>query len=470
MEAAGPDGAEISLKATVVPGETSSPAATESLRTRLLRGSTWMFVAFGMGNVVRLVSSLLLTRLLAPDLYGVMQVPYLVASGLQMFSDIGSGPAIIRDARGDDPVFLNTAWTLQVIRGFVLCLIGCTLAWPISHLGKTPEHLWILPIVMLQAVLQGFNSTKLFTAQRYLRLGPVVKIDLAGHILQVLAMYAVARVSPTVWALIPGVLVLPAWRMVMSHIALPGEPNRFCWDRSAIDRLFHFGKWIFLSSALYFMAREGDRMMMAGLVDEATLGIFGGVALMLVESGFQLIAQLSHSVMYPAFSEVNRDSPERLSDVFYRVRGKLNLVFMPILGAAIGGGGVAVYILYDARYHMAGWMVQMLCVRAAMRTALDPCEQCIVAIGRTRAVFWSHVVRAAWMFIGLPIGWRVGGLPGLMTIAVLCELGVGAVFWTVLGKANILRVVAEGRAALLLTAGFVVGLGVDHIWTVYGWR
>jgi hypothetical protein len=45
-----------------------------------------------------------------------------------MFSDFGLNASVIRSARGDDPVFLQTAWTVQILRGVMLWLISVMLA------------------------------------------------------------------------------------------------------------------------------------------------------------------------------------------------------------------------------------------------------------------------------------------------------------------------------------------------------
>ena len=47
-------------------------------------------------------------------------------------------PAIIQSPRGDDERFLNTAWTLSVVRGCALWLLTCALAWPIAWYYHEP--------------------------------------------------------------------------------------------------------------------------------------------------------------------------------------------------------------------------------------------------------------------------------------------------------------------------------------------
>src|SRR5205085_6387616 len=82
-----------------------------SLRQRTLRGSVWTSSEYVANVVLRLGSNLVLARLLVPQMFGIMRIVNIFAQGLQMFSDVGIGPVIIQNPRGDEPAFLNTAWT-----------------------------------------------------------------------------------------------------------------------------------------------------------------------------------------------------------------------------------------------------------------------------------------------------------------------------------------------------------------------
>ena len=48
--------------------------AKRSLKSRTLRAGSWTVVAHLAGQVLRLVSSLVMTRLLAPEMFGVMAI------------------------------------------------------------------------------------------------------------------------------------------------------------------------------------------------------------------------------------------------------------------------------------------------------------------------------------------------------------------------------------------------------------
>src|ERR1700729_1195426 len=99
-----------------LPNELLTPAVAvstpqKSLKSRAIRASAWTMVGYFGGQVIRLGSNVILTRMLFPGAYGEIVLVGIFFQGLQMFSDVGIGPSIIRSNRGDDPLFLNTAWT-----------------------------------------------------------------------------------------------------------------------------------------------------------------------------------------------------------------------------------------------------------------------------------------------------------------------------------------------------------------------
>ena len=89
-----------------------------------MRGSFLTVLNFGGHNILRLGSNLILTRILFPEAFGLMALVQVVLAGTEMFSDFGIRGSIVQSSRGDDPVFLNTAWTVQIGRGVLLGLGG----------------------------------------------------------------------------------------------------------------------------------------------------------------------------------------------------------------------------------------------------------------------------------------------------------------------------------------------------------
>ena len=141
-----------------------------SLKSRVYQGSLWTLIGYGSSQVLRLGGNLLLTRLLTPEAFGLMALVQTFLSGLQMFSDFGIFPNIVQSPRGEDPKFLNTAWTIQAIRGVILMIGAFLIAVPAAQIYREPLLMQLLPISGLTALIGGLASTKLATANRRLAL------------------------------------------------------------------------------------------------------------------------------------------------------------------------------------------------------------------------------------------------------------------------------------------------------------
>jgi O-antigen/teichoic acid export membrane protein len=111
-----------------------------SIKKLAIRGAVWTIASYGTSQILRFGSNLILTRLFIPDVFGLMALVYVFISGLHLFSDIGIGTSIIQNKRGDDPVFLNTAWTMQVIRGVGLWICSFLIAWPVAAFYAKPNQ------------------------------------------------------------------------------------------------------------------------------------------------------------------------------------------------------------------------------------------------------------------------------------------------------------------------------------------
>ncbi|MGI9315844.1 MAG: oligosaccharide flippase family protein, partial [bacterium] len=106
-----------------------NPAKTSvSLRSRIFGASSWVISGHLVGQLLRLGGNLIMTRLLVPEMFAVMAVASIFLLGLNLFSDIGLRQNIVQSERGTDPVFLNTVWVVQILRGVILWLVALGLA------------------------------------------------------------------------------------------------------------------------------------------------------------------------------------------------------------------------------------------------------------------------------------------------------------------------------------------------------
>jgi O-antigen/teichoic acid export membrane protein len=442
---------------TVTVGAVWDATRRDSLRGRILRGSAVTLAGFGGAQFLRLVSSVVLTRLLTRADYGLYRLANVFLEGLAYFTAVGSGPAVIQNERGDEPAFLNTAWTLQSLRGVGLWLAACALAAPYAWFYRQPI-LWILiPVVGLTVLIDSFDSVAVHWCNRHMKLDRVTAIEFLRQLTALIVTISWAYTMPSVWAFPAGAICGCVIVLLLTHSVLPGPPSRFGWEPEAARSLFHFGKWIFASSALEFVARQLDILLLGYCVDIGQLGTYG-LAVNLAEPLATLNMRLSRQVLFPTFSLAFRESVTKLRQVFYRTRWWMELLHLPALGVAMTAGSAVVRILLDPRFAEAGWIFQILCIRTAMKCLFHPLSVCCIAINATHSLSVSQVVRMVWVVMTVPLGWHFWGLPGVVWAVAVSELpGLFALYWT-LWRAGVVRIVRELLPPAMVALGCLVGL------------
>lgn len=393
-----------------------------TLKARAVAGAFWTLGSYGLSQVFRLGSNIILARLLAPEDFGLMALVAVVLQGLGMFSDLGLAPAIIQNKRGDEPVYYNTAWTLQVFRGILLWLGACILAWPASRFYDLPILLYMMPVAGLSALCAGFNSTSLYTMNRHLHMKQLALIDLFSQVLSIVVMIVAASIWPSVWALVAGWIAGSVTKMAMSHILDRRIRNRFTLEREAFFDLFHFGKWIFASTLVTFLALHSDRLVLGKILSSTEFGLYN-IALILTFLSLHVANRIMSRVLFPMLSR-HQKNLDRMMSMFIKSRR------LVLLSGIATCGGIAIAapgffkLLYDERYVEAGSIAQWLVIYIWCSLLVSGMSQVQLAMGNSKIMFYSNLIRITGIFLALA-GYHFGEIPGFilgMSAGVLLAL------------------------------------------------
>ncbi len=384
-----------------------------SLMRRAMRSSAITVMGFGAGQVIRLASNLILTRLLFPEAFGMMAMVSVFLMGLAMFSDVGVGPAIMSSKRGDEADFLNTAWTIQIIRGLSLWVVACALTYPISRYYGEPDLIYYLPVAALTLLINGFNPTRLETANRHMQAGRVTLIEVATQVVGIVTAVWFAWWLQSVWALVISGIVAALAHLAMLNFGLPGAANRIRWERPAAQELIHFGKWIFLSTVCGFAIGQADKVIIGGYLTLADFGLYN-IAFFLASFPFMLGGMVMRRLLIPIY----RESPPLASAANFARLRKMRVAAtgaLTVLTLLLAFGGVwLVQVMYDVRYQNAGGIVVLIAALQMPALIIMTCDQAALAMGDSRRFFVLTLVRAVLVVAGMLIGLEYAGLIGAL--------------------------------------------------------
>ncbi len=439
---------------------TSRDGEKRSLKLRALVGTAWTFGDYFVGRGLALACNVILARFIAPEAFGLMTTVSVFLMGLQMFSDIGIGPNVIFSKRGNDPEFLNTAWTIQVVRGTALFLMSCLIAWPVATYYASPSLLYLLPICGFTSVIQGFTSTSLITLNRKMKLAAFTILDTIGQVMQVLAMVACALwISRDVWALVIGTYVSSLFRVGYSHMLEREHRNRFAWNREDAQAMFRFGRWIFCSTVLTFFASQLDRLMFAKRLGMATAGIYGNAVQFAVVPQ-QLIKKVGSVVLFPVLAEVVRERPHELPEQFARARRPLIAVSLLGIVTLILIARPLINLLYENQFRQAGPMLQILCIGVMGGLLNSTYGSALLALGKTFIIMLLLAVQIVILIVATSIGFRTHGEIGFIWGVALVEWLNYPLTAFMLHRFGLFQPKLDGAAILVSAAAIVLAFFV----------
>jgi O-antigen/teichoic acid export membrane protein len=319
---------------------------------------------------------------------------------------------------------------MQVVRGVLLWIVALLLTIPLAHVYSNMQGLvWIFPAVAATVLIAGFNSTALYTLNRNLMLGKLTALSIFAQVSGVVTMVGLAwhftrtpgleQHAP--WALIAGSLVAQLIQTCASHFLDPKVRNRFAWDRTSAHAIFHFAKWVFVSTVLTYVILRLDHFLLARFLTQAQFGVYS-IAQNFSTIMPQLVVSLGTAVMFPLLARVARDEPSRIRAQVQKARSLVLIPAACFSALLIVLGPDLIHILYKPAYHDAGWKLQILASASFAMIIATSYGAALMALGRSDQIVWLLVSMLGFLLTGVLTGQYFFGTVGFM-------IGLAAAEW-----------------------------------------
>ena len=427
---------------------------------RLISGGTASIAAgIAVSNVLRIVSSIVLTRLLDPSAYGVVGFIVSVSYVLAMMSDVGLQPFIIRHKDGGDPRFLDQIWTIRLIRAIALTAAMVLLAKPASALVGKPELANVVAVWSLSFLLDGLGSLAFATGVRNQTLWRVSVLELSTSVISVVSSIVAAILLRNYWAMVIGMIAGQAGHALLSYLIFAQSRRRWAFDPARSRELWQFSRYIALSSMLSVVILQFDKLVLVRLMPLAAYGHYA-VASTLAVAPEALANPYGQRILYPLYARVARENRPALKQVFYDARRRVSLLYALAVGGMIGAAPLIIAILYDPRYAPVVPFLQLLTFRSFLRLPVLAANEVLVAIGRTKAVPATNLFRIFWLVIAGAVALWTGEVMVIVIIVALVEVPALLWYWYILAQEKLLSLREESYPFLAGIAGLAAGYAI----------
>jgi O-antigen/teichoic acid export membrane protein len=299
-----------------------------TLSQRTVRGGFWVFLLRIIQQIFSLARLVILARILVPHDFGLMGIALLTMSTLETFSQTGFQQALIQK-KADIRPYLDSAWTVLILRGIVLFGILYFAAPFVGSFFDAPEAKPIIQVIGLSVLFQAFTNIGVIYFQKELEFNKEFIYQFAGTLADFIVAVSAVLILKNVWALVFGLLAGNAVRCFVSYLIHPYRP-RLSRDLKKSKELFGFGKWVLGSSILIFLIAQGDDIFVGKLLGATALGFYQ-MAYRISNMPATEITHMISRVTFPAYSKLQDDMP-RLREAYLKVLQLTAFLSFPIAG------------------------------------------------------------------------------------------------------------------------------------------
>ncbi|KNH03424.1 Polysaccharide biosynthesis protein [Qipengyuania citrea LAMA 915] len=357
-------------------------------------------ILFGQGStqVLSFLRNLLIARLVSIEDFGVAATFALTISILQVISDLSWDKMLVQSPNGDDPEMQSTIQLMVVTRGALMALTIFLLADEFATFFGAPEAAWAYQIIALTPLIRGFDHLDFKRAHRRLDFSLEAQINIVSQ-LGGLAGAAVGIVLFVDYrAMLTSILAQALVYTFVSH-ARASRPYRVTFSKPTFVAGFSFGWPLALNSVIFFLATQGDRLVVGGWLGTESLALYTSIILIqgaVLTLLMSVLGNIGLSTLSHA-KNTNGEFSETCSRLCVYFNTVTVVIFIPLIFVCY----YVVIFAFGERYQSSFEVCAVLVVGAGINLLRAFPITVQLALGRTKQILLSNVVRTSGFFAAL---------------------------------------------------------------------
>jgi O-antigen/teichoic acid export membrane protein len=238
--------------------------------TKFLSGSAWMLGMRWSMRLIGLATTIILARLLDPLDFGIIAMAMIITGLLQIVTWTGVDLALIKDQKSSDAHY-NTAWTIQIIQGFLLAAL-LLIAAPFSEqYFNEPRVVAVIQALALNAIIQGFGNIGVVEFRKRLDFATEFRFGFYKKFATFLVTVPAAVIIGNYWAIVISMIFSALLGVLLSYMMHPYRP-RFSMSKGR--EIWSFSQWLLVSRLGIFLNRKLDALIIGNVMGTQAIGIY----------------------------------------------------------------------------------------------------------------------------------------------------------------------------------------------------
>lgn len=396
----------------------------KNLPQKMVHGGFWISFIKIIRKVLSLIRLIIIGRILAPSDFGLMGIALLTMSALETFSTFGFRQALIQKKENTDN-YLDTAWTVLIIRGFIVFIIVYLVAPYVAFFFHTPEVKPIIQVLGLVTFFQAFSNIGVIFFHKELEFDKVFIYRFVGISTNFIVAVSAALILRSVWALVLGLLAEKVVSIIVSYLIHPYRPH-LSKDIEKAKELFGFGRWILGSSILAFVGEHIDDILVGRVISAMALGFYQ-MAYRISNMLETEITQVISSVAFPAYAKI-QDQRTRLQKAYFRIMRLTIVISLPITAGMVLLAPEFTRIFLSEKWMPMVSVMQLLAVAGLIKSIVSTGSPLFIGSGFPKYEFFMQLIRGSMIIIAIYPFIIFMGIKGAALAVILSITGM-LVIW-----------------------------------------
>ena len=435
----------------------------KDLKQRTIRGGLARLCAQGANFIIRLLSLMVLARLLGPKDFGLVGMVTAFTGVLSLFRDFGLSTAAVQRTTVTDEQ-LSTLFWINLLVGVLLALLSVAFAPAIASFYHEPRLIGVTAVLAAGFLFNAAGVQHSALLQRQMRFTAMAVINTVGLIVGCVIAIAGAMAGYGYWALVAMTVSSPLTATIGFWLAaawVPGMPQR----RAGIRSMMHFGGTITLNGLVAYIAYNFEKVLLGRFWGADAIGIYGR-AYQLVNIPTDNLNSAVGEVAFSALSRVKEDA-NRFKSYFLKGYSLVLALTLPLTVVCTLFANDVVLVILGPKWTEAVPIFRLLAPTILIFALINPLGWLLYSLGLV-----GRSLRIALVFAPLIIGGYIMGLPygpkgvAFAYSAVMTLWVIPHIAWCVHGTAisfrDILLVVSRPLASSIAAAGLTFALGLFY--------
>ncbi len=438
----------------------SSQQDFQDLKKKSLKGMSALFVRQVLVKVIFFAGSIILARLLAPEIFGIYAVVNFVVTFFSTFGDVGIGAALIQKKGKLSQEELSTTFWLQQMLVWLVVAIVIFVAPLALKVYPTlpPVGVWLIRAMAVSFLLSSLKTIPAILMERDIDFKRIAWVDVTENLAFQAVAISCAFMGFEAWSFILAAITRALLGAVIIYALSPWRPS-FHYQFGSVKGLIRFGLPYQGNQLLNFLKDSVTPLFVGAYAGAAAVGYVNWARNLAFAP--LIISETFGRVAFPAFSKL-QDDKDLMARTVERSMRMMTLVMFPIASLMAALGPEITHFVFTDKWMPGIIAFNFYCFAPAAIGIALPLYSAILSLGKPRILLL--------MTIGvIVIEWGLGvqfvvkyGFSGIAFTQPIHLSIFTFVYWYVLNKEQV-RISVFRHVATQFVAAAAVGLAVYQV-------